>query len=86
MIFAGIVHDLKSEVYFVDEQFNKDACDQKPGRKFILWQVNASVHKAKVVIKKLKELQIETIGPPPLSPDINVNENWWKDLALRVYD
>ncbi|KAA6363171.1 MAG: hypothetical protein EZS28_041303 [Streblomastix strix] len=75
MIFAGIAHDFKSDVYFVDEtqtgegyvalieQFYKDASNKKPGIKFILWQDNAPVHKAKMVIKKLKELSIETKLP-----------------------
>jgi transposase len=37
-------------------------------------------------MEKLKELGVQTIDPPPNSPDLNPIENGWTELSRLVYN
>ena len=49
-------------------------------------QDNAPCHKAKVVISYLSEQDFEIMDWPPQSPDLNLIENPWKTLGVKVME
>jgi hypothetical protein len=55
------------------------------GEKFTFQQDNAAVHSAKVVKSYFTANNIPLLEWPARSPDINIIENLWADLARAVY-
>ena len=53
---------------------------------FILQQDLASIHNSTYSRRKFAELGIELLPWPSRSPDLNIVENIWSMLSMRVYD
>ncbi|OAF65485.1 Niemann-Pick C1 protein [Intoshia linei] len=56
----------------------------QPSHKFS--QDNSSVHKAKTIMQMLENAHINLINHSSLSPDMNIIENFWHNMCLRIYD
>lgn len=96
MIWAAIGFKQKSDVVFCDHKMNAEkyrdllsehlrAANRWAGRNYIFQQDNAPIHKARIVTAWLEEHNIRTLSWPARSPDLNIIENFWGELARRVY-
>lgn len=54
------------------------------GPHFILQQDNAPIHKSRMIMKFLRDLDQETIDWPPQSPDLNPLENLWHYIKQKM--
>lgn len=59
------------------------AGDRLIGQDFILQQDNAPCHKAKMISKFLRDLDVQLLDWPPQSPDLNIIENVWAYIKRK---
>jgi transposase len=78
--FIGGKINSKMYLQLISEQIERHAT-RISGEKFTFQQDNTAVHSAKVVKSYFKANNIPLLEWPARSPDINVIENLWKDLA-----
>ncbi|CAK9833057.1 Transposable element Tc3 transposase [Anthophora retusa] len=97
MIWSGIGYYGKMDINFISGKLNSkkylEMIDQQinayatriAGDKFIFQHDNAAVHTAKVVKAYFSSKNIRILDWPAKSPDLNIIENCWGNLARAVY-